>query len=348
MSGEESTGNAPKTNVETSVADDKRSIMLKLGIGESAPMVVPLDTTAVDLLISTLGAARSEMIEPIPADLSGTFPITAYNPRWHIFPDSENRFATFWIRHPGYGWSIYGFARHEAANIAKWLRKVITIATTRDSQSPQATSFGVDSFLITTEGLGFYYYGKGEKRIGPNPFEQIEFDSDRAAGIVAGSIAETRLEQTLQSRLRTAESKIQDIVQQLFRPSGALGPFSTKIDLAYLMRLLSDEAYKDFTNVKNIRNDLAHKLDHDSFDVPSIRDRCKNFILVDRHVGPIPNAGLDATHVAAASGPNPYLGLPDYQQKLSDPRFRYTMTAQLISYALGEGSENPAGPLPLV
>jgi hypothetical protein len=83
MSGEESTGNAPKTNVETSVADDKRSIMLKLGIGESAPMVVPLDTTAVDLLISTLGAARSEMIEPIPADLSGTFPITAYNPRWY-------------------------------------------------------------------------------------------------------------------------------------------------------------------------------------------------------------------------------------------------------------------------
>jgi len=58
-------------------------------------MVVPLDTTAVDLFSSTLGAARSEMIEPIPADLSGTFLITAYNPRWYIFPDSENRFAIF-------------------------------------------------------------------------------------------------------------------------------------------------------------------------------------------------------------------------------------------------------------
>jgi hypothetical protein len=46
-------------------------------MGESAPMVVPLDTTAVDLFSSTLGAARSEMIEPIPADLSGTFLITA-------------------------------------------------------------------------------------------------------------------------------------------------------------------------------------------------------------------------------------------------------------------------------
>jgi hypothetical protein len=35
MSGEESTGNTPKTNVETSVADDKRSIMLKLEWGRA-------------------------------------------------------------------------------------------------------------------------------------------------------------------------------------------------------------------------------------------------------------------------------------------------------------------------
>jgi hypothetical protein len=200
---------------------------------------------------------------------------------------------------------------------------------------------------MTTEGLGFYYYGKGEKRIGPNPFEQIEFDSDRAAGIVAGSIAETRLEQALQSRLRPPDtSKLREIVQQLFRPSGALGLFSTKIDLAYLIRLLSDEAYKDLTNIKNIRNDFAHDLDQDTFDVPSIRDRCMNFILVDRHVGPIP--ALDTTIFAASPRPSPYMGLPDYQQKLSDPRFRYAMTAQLISYALGERSEKPDGPLPLV
>jgi hypothetical protein len=226
---------------------------------------------------------------------------------------------------------------------------VIAITSTKDTQSPAATSIGGDSFLITTEGLGFYYYGKGEKRIGPNPFEQIEFDSDRAAAIVAGSIAETRLEQALQSRLRPADTfKLEEIVRQLFRPSGALGPFSTKIDLAYLMRLLSDEAYKDLTNVKNIRNDFAHELDHDSFNVPSIRDRCSNFILVDRHVGPIPDTDLGATIAALFPRPSPYMGLPDYQQKLSDPRFRYAMTAQLISYALGEGSEKPDGPLPLV
>jgi hypothetical protein len=347
MSQQEGSGTNPPINVETTLADDKRQVMLRLGSGEDAPFMIPLNTASVEALIVALGTARSQMLEAVPDDFTA-LPLAAHNPRWRVGPDDGNKFTTFAIRHPGLGWSAYGFPRHEAGNIAKWLRKVIGITSTRDTQSPAATSFGDDSFLITIEGLGFYYYGKDEKRIGPNPFEQIEFDSDRAAGIVAGSIAETRLEQALLSRLRPADTpKLQDITQQLFRPSGALGPFSTKIDLAYLIRLLSDDAYKDLTNVKNIRNDFAHKLDHDSFDVPSIRDRCKNFILVDRHVGLIPNTGLGVTG-AAASQPNPYMGLPDYQQKLSDPRFRYTMTTQLISYALGRGSEAPDGLLPLV
>ncbi|NVN84621.1 MAG: hypothetical protein HXX15_00920 [Rhodopseudomonas sp.] len=348
MSQEEGSGSSPQTTIETVLAEDKRQVMLRLGSGEDATFITALNTAAVEALISALGTARGQMLEPVPDEFSN-LPLAAFDPRWRVGPDNQNRFATFAIRHPGLGWSAFGFPRHEAGNIAKWLRKVTTITSTLDTQSTRATSFGDDNFLLTTEGLGFYYYGKGEKRIGPNPFEQVEFDSDRAAGIVAGSIAETRLEQALQSRLRkTDTSKLQEISGQLFRPSGALGPFSIKIDLAYLMCLLSDEAYKDLTNIKNIRNDFAHKLDHDSFDVPSIRDRCKNLVLVDRHVGPVPDCDLYKTNAAPILRSDPYMGLPDYQQKLADPRFRYTMTAQLISSALGQASENPGGPLPLL
>lgn len=134
----------------------------------------------------------------------------------------------------------------------------------------------------------------------------------------------------------------------LFRPSGALGTFSIKIDLAHLLGLLSDEAYKDLTNLKNIRNDFAHELELDSFDTPSIRDRCKNFVLIERHIGPIP---ADLSPCDIPKGPtfraDPYMGLPDYQQKLSDPRFRYIMTAQIISFLLGQDSEADT-PVPLV
>src|SRR5436853_2417186 len=115
--------------------------MLRLGRGESAPVMVALDTASVEALIAALGRARSEMLEPVPYNFT-TLPIAAYDPRWQIGPDAKNKFTTFAIRHPGFGWSAYGFPRHEAGQIAKWLRKIIAITSTRDTQSPAATSFG--------------------------------------------------------------------------------------------------------------------------------------------------------------------------------------------------------------
>jgi len=284
-------------SVETGIADDRRSVVLRFNSADKTLWVAATDTVSVEALLTHLGNARGQMLEAVPPNLpEGILPLAAYNPRWYVLPDSENRFATFWVRHPGFGWSGYGFPRNEAGNISKFLRRVTTFTSTRETQSPSATSFGGDDFLISTDGLGFYYYGKGEKRIGPNPFEQIEFDSDRAAGIVAGSITERRLEHALRSRLRT---DMPVIAVNLFRPSGALGPFSIKIDVAYLMGILSDDAYKDLTNLKNIRNDFAHDLELDSFDTPSVRDRCKNFVLIDRHVGPIPADTItDTTTIA--------------------------------------------------
>jgi len=330
---------------EAKVSDDKYSVDLCFSNGETTLWESTVSTNTLETIITTLGLSRRAMLDSVPNELSeGFHPLDEYDPRWQISPDTTNSFAILWIRNSAFGWSGYGFPRHEAGNIAKWLRKIIPIASTTDTQPPTASSFGGDTFLITTGGLGFYYYGKGEKRIGPNPFEQIEFDSDRAAGIVAGSIAENRLEHAIRSRLRADATTV---ASSLFQPSGPLGPFRNKINLAYLMRVLSDDAFKDLTNIKNIRNDFAHHLEWHSFDSASIRDRCKNFILVDRHVGPVP------THVPGTLPPgpsraDPYLGLPDHKEKLADPRFRYTMTAQIISYLLGEGSEKPDAPLPLV
>ncbi|MGH7238675.1 MAG: hypothetical protein ACREHG_01275 [Candidatus Saccharimonadales bacterium] len=330
-------------SVEIIVADDRHSAELRFKSEGKIMWVATADTTSLEGLLHNLGNTRSRLLEPVSIDLPpGVLPLDEYDPRWFVLPDTTNRFATFWVRHPGFGWSGYGFPRHEAGNIAKWLRKITTVTSTRETQSPLATSFGGDSFLITTEGLGFYYYGKGEKQIGPNPFEQIEFDSDRAAGIVAGSIAERRLEQALRSRMRT---DVPTTAGKLFRPSGALGSFSVKIDLASLLGILSDDAYKDLTNLKNIRNDFAHELELDSFDVPSVRDRCKNFVLVDRHVGPVPAKSIIED---VADRADPYLGLRDYQRKLCDARFRYVMTAQIISYLLGQRSETSDGRLPMI
>src|SRR3981189_2766198 len=107
MSQEEGSGANPPTNVNTTLADDKRQVMLRLGSGEDAPYIVALDTTSVEALIAALGTARSQMLEPVPDDFTN-LPIAAYNPRWRVGPDEGNKFTTFSIRHPGLGWSAYG------------------------------------------------------------------------------------------------------------------------------------------------------------------------------------------------------------------------------------------------
>ncbi len=327
------------------MADDKRTISLQFLIEGTTAWTVEADASSVDALIRGLDVSRAEMLEPVSVDLeAGKIYPSSFNPRWMIEPDPENRFAVLWIRNPGVGWYAYGIPRHEAINLVKWLRKIprfTTAAEKRASLPAHDTWIGTEEFLIATTGLGFYYYGKGERRIGPDPFEQIEFDSDRAAGIVAGSITERRLEDALRSIMRQDHPKI---AQELFRPSGALGPFSTKIDLAYLLHVLSSDAYKDIANLKNIRNDFAHDLNKDAFDAPSIRDRCKNFVLVDRHVGPVPSQTANSDLVRAT----PYSGLTDYKAKLADARFRYVMTAQILSFRLGMGADDPKRTLPLI
>lgn len=319
--------------VQAAISHDKRSVALKFSKGENTLWETAADTASIESMIAALGQSRSQMLDIVPSDIpEGVHPLAAYNPRWYVLPDADNRFATLWIRHPGLGWSGFGFPHHEAASIAKFLRKIVAITSAVYATPPGESSFGGDKFLVTSAGLGFYWYGKGERRIGPNPFAQVEYDSDRAAGIVAGSILERRLEEALRSRMKSDQVKIS---QNLFRPSGALGPFSTKIDLAYLLGFLSDGTYQDLTTIKNIRNDFAHELEIESFDVQSIKDRCKKLTLVERHVGPVP-----ATDGPKIDRPDPYLGLPDYQQKLAEPRFRYVMTAQLISNRLGECADH--------
>jgi len=70
MSQEEGSGANPPTNVNTTLADDKRQVMLRLGSGEDAPYIVALDTTSVEALIAALGTARSQMLEPVPDDFT--------------------------------------------------------------------------------------------------------------------------------------------------------------------------------------------------------------------------------------------------------------------------------------
>jgi DNA-binding MltR family transcriptional regulator len=111
--------------------------------------------------------------------------------------------------------------------------------------------------------------------------KEVEIAHDRAAGIVAGAFVETRLRGALMRRLTgPGGDSSRESVNEIFRASGPLGPFSVKIRMGLLMNLYSEQAYKDLDNFKEIRNRFAHHLTISSFDDQSIKARCENFTVV--------------------------------------------------------------------
>jgi hypothetical protein len=96
---------------------------------------------------------------------------------------------------------------------------------------------------------------------------------DRDRAIVLSAIAENHLTSLLQLLMLRHEKEISG---QLFNPSGPLGPFRTKIRVAYMLRIIPPEVYKDLILVSKIRNKFAHDLSVKSFDDQKITDWVKS------------------------------------------------------------------------
>lgn len=96
---------------------------------------------------------------------------------------------------------------------------------------------------------------------------------DRDRAIVLSAISENHLTSLVQLLMRRNEK---DISRQLFNPSGPLGPFGTKIRVAYMLRILPPDVYKDLMIVSKIRNKFAHDLSIKSFDDQRITNWIKS------------------------------------------------------------------------
>lgn len=100
-----------------------------------------------------------------------------------------------------------------------------------------------------------------------------DISSDRAIAIILSAIVENHLTILLRLIMRRDDERVAD---ELFRPSGPLGPFGTKIRLAYLLRVVAPETYKDLLVISKIRNAFAHDMRITSFDDQKIADQIKN------------------------------------------------------------------------
>lgn len=157
---------------------------------------------------------------------------------------------------------------------------------------------------------------------------EMEDASDRAAAIVIASLVETRLTNALQACM--ADEK--RIVDGLFRPSGPLGSFSSKIDLSFLIGIISPDAYNDLVIMKNVRNIFAHQIKAVTFDSDRLKALCGNFRLIETMICDMED------EAPSMKFPRFTLKITDYRQRLATPRGRYSLAGRLFVAGLDERS----------
>jgi len=99
----------------------------------------------------------------------------------------------------------------------------------------------------------------------------LSSESDRGCGLFAAAYLDSSLSDLLYVSL-VANKKIDT---DLFYGTAPLATFSSRIKMAYYLGLISEPCRRDLDIIRAIRNDFAHNLEIDSFEVQSVQDRCK-------------------------------------------------------------------------
>jgi len=153
---------------------------------------------------------------------------------------------------------------------------------------------------------------------------RLSSGDDHTAAIIAATIVEARLEDALKTKFQRDAA----IEKEMFRTSGPLGSFSAKIKLAFLIGLISKEAYNDLDIFKDIRNRFAHWVDVESFKSSNIKSLTDRLRLIEKHFEETKEPTFKNVHKVDL-----IFNMPNLAETLLDPRWRYLMTAMLFGTA---------------
>jgi DNA-binding MltR family transcriptional regulator len=105
---------------------------------------------------------------------------------------------------------------------------------------------------------------------------ELTRETDRGAALFAAAHLDDRLKLLLQAFFIPDES----VASAIFKGSGALSTFSSRIDLAYLLGLVSSSVHRNLHLIRKIRNDFAHMSFPIAFGTESIAGRCRELTYV--------------------------------------------------------------------
>jgi hypothetical protein len=107
--------------------------------------------------------------------------------------------------------------------------------------------------------------------------EVLRRESDRAVAVLGPAYADAILEDLLRAFLIEGKS-----ADALLAVEGALGTFSSRINLAHALGLIRDSTHHDLELLRRIRNDFAHKVDLHSLEEEPSQNRTREFAAFKR------------------------------------------------------------------
>ncbi|WP_240206769.1 DUF4145 domain-containing protein [Vibrio sp. CyArs1] len=110
-----------------------------------------------------------------------------------------------------------------------------------------------------------------------NTSKVLKGESDRGAVLIAAAMLELGLEKLLSMKLLPPTTTKDPI----FDANGALGTFSSKIEMSYRLGVITKKQKEMFNIFRKIRNDFAHSADNISLADSTIRNRL--FAAIEGH-----------------------------------------------------------------
>lgn len=100
----------------------------------------------------------------------------------------------------------------------------------------------------------------------------LKEESDRGSVLMSAAFLDEYLSSLLKANFIDDEKTFTD----LCNGTGGLATFSAKIELCYLLGLISLETRRDLNIIRRIRNEFAHSMETISFETESVANRCRS------------------------------------------------------------------------
>jgi DNA-binding MltR family transcriptional regulator len=108
--------------------------------------------------------------------------------------------------------------------------------------------------------------------------ETLLKESDRGCAIFGAAILHDDLEGLLRAFFRTDEDSVKRVVAPLFQTYAPLATFSSRIQIAFALKLITKDLKYRLDIIRRLRNDFAHESGPIDFDELRLRDRLRILI----------------------------------------------------------------------